>query len=254
MPPVPPLPASLSLVIPCYNEATRVPLMMGGLDNFLNAHDKSVEVIIVDDGSRDDTHAIIEAHPVFQTNQSRMRVVRQANTGKGGALANGVSVAGGDYILTLDADMATPPAELHNWLNLLDGNWPADTVLIGSREHTKSVIRKEGDRKLAGNIFNQVIRAATPLKRLRDTQCGFKLYPGPAARAIFAKLRTPGWAHDVEILWRAQNAGLDIREMPITWRAVEGSKINVVADGIRMFREVLSIRGLLRRENKKASS
>jgi dolichyl-phosphate beta-glucosyltransferase len=100
-----------------------------------------------------------------------------------------------------------------------------------------------GYRKFVGNIFNFIIRNMVGL-RISDTQCGFKLYPKEAAKQLFAKLQTMGWAHDVELLKRANLLGYAIIEMPITWNAIEGSKINVLSDSWNMFWEVVKIRGM----------
>jgi dolichyl-phosphate beta-glucosyltransferase len=96
------------------------------------------------------------------------------------------------------------------------------------------------NRKTVGHIFNAIVKLLTPL-RIQDTQCGFKLYPVKWASTIFKDLETNGWAHDVEILYKAHLLGLQIKEMPIEWHAIEGSKINVLVDGAKMFFEVLRI-------------
>ncbi len=240
--------SSLSLVIPCYNEAARVPLLVAGLEDFCHRWEGPLEIFLVDDGSADTTATALQAAvSTLASKLVRVEVVRQSNTGKGGALRTGVLRTTTDLVLTLDADMAAPPTELLAWFRREGGALRGGTVYIGSREHADSVIRDRGSRKLAGNIFNRVVRILTPLQ-VEDTQCGFKLFPGPSARALFSDLRTSGWAHDVELLWRAQNAGLAVRPMPISWSAVDGSKIHVFRDAVRMVREVLKISAILRRE------
>ncbi len=136
--------------------------------------------------------------------------------------------------------MASPPEELIKWLDLLHGSFAPNTIYIGSREHKDSVITKQGDRKLAGNIFNFIVRFLSPLK-IRDTQCGFKLYPADIAKEIFGTLQTYGWAHDVEILYKADLDKVAIVEMPLTWNAIEGSKISLVRDGFNMMKEIIVI-------------
>ena len=237
----------LTLVIPCYNESARIPLLAAGLRTFLAQWPSALEIVLVDDGSTDDTAALL-AVLVKNLVGASARVISQANTGKGGALRAGVLQSSGNWILTLDADMASPPTELFTWFGK-DGLSAAepDGIYIGSREHPESVIRKEGDRKLAGNIFNTIVRMLTPL-RLHDTQCGFKLYPGPAARLLFEPLHTMGWAHDVEVLYRAQRHGLRLHAMPLTWTAVDGSKISLLRDATNMLLEVFAIARRVRRE------
>jgi len=146
--------------------------------------------------------------------------------------------------------MATPPEELIKWLGMMGGQPKPDTIYIGSREHKDSIIKKQGDRKLAGNIFNFIVRMISPLK-IRDTQCGFKLYPADVAKELFGSLRDYGWAHDVEILYKAYLDNVNIVEMPLIWNAIEGSKINVITDGFNMMREILVIVARTRLQHKK---
>lgn len=245
-------PIRLSLVIPCYNESERIGLMYKGVESFIGQWPGWLEIIIVNDGSKDDTQKLLKEHPVYEAHKDIITILSQDNTGKGGALRNGVLKAQGDLVLTLDADMAAPPSELLKWMDML--NWQPDpqTIYIGSREHKDSIIQKQGNRKVAGNIFNLVVRVLTPLK-MRDTQCGFKLYPAKPARKYFGSLQTYGWAHDVELLYRAKLDKMKIVEMPLEWNAIEGSKIRVLRDGVNMLVETLSIVAKTKRSFNKES-
>jgi dolichyl-phosphate beta-glucosyltransferase len=234
------IPVDLTLVVPCYNESDRINLLYDGLDSFIKKWKNFLEIIIINDGSKDNTETLLHQHEVYKRHKDIISIYTQANTGKGGALKNGVMRAKGNFILTLDADMASPPTELIKWLDLLHGRFAPNTIYIGSREHKDSVITKQGDRKLAGNIFNFIVRLLSPLK-IRDTQCGFKLYPADEAKKIFSTLQTYGWAHDVELLYKAYLDKVNIVEMPLTWNAIEGSKIVLVRDGFNMMREILVI-------------
>lgn len=233
-------PILLTLVIPCYNESDRIDLMFAGISSFVQSWNETLEIIIVNDGSKDNTEALLRNHPIYLQNQNLITITSQQNTGKGGALRNGVLKGRGQLILTLDADMATSPLEVINWQRLL-GQFDDKTIYIGSREHNRSVIRNETrKRKLAGNVFNLIVRSLTRLK-LQDTQCGFKLYPGTVAKELFQDLKTYGWAHDVELLYKAHLNKIEIVEMPIEWTAIEGSKIRLFSDAVKMFSEVLTI-------------
>lgn len=239
-------PIQLSLVIPCYNESDRIGLLYEGLRSFIEKWNNPAyrtgrpEIIIINDGSKDNTETLLHEHEVYKQHKNIISIYSQANTGKGGALKNGVLRATGKYILTLDADMATPPEELIKWLDLMHGKPAPNTIYIGSREHKDSIIKKQGDRKLAGNIFNFIVRLLTPLKA-KDTQCGFKLYPADVAKELFSGLQTYGWAHDVELLYKAYLDKVKIVEMPLAWNAIEGSKINLVSDGFNMLKEIIII-------------
>ncbi len=243
------MPIRLSLVIPCYNESGRIELMYKGIADFISQWKGGLEVIIVNDGSKDNTYQLLLEHPVFKANVDSIKIYTQDNTGKGGALRLGVLQATGDYILTLDADMASPPTELIKLMDKLGWSPMQDTIYIGSREHVDSIIHKQGDRKVAGNIFNLIVRALTPLK-IRDTQCGFKLYPSVLAKKYFSGLQTYGWAHDVEILYKAYLDKNKIVEMPLEWNAIDGSKIRLFKDGMNMIKEVLTIILKTKRQHK----
>ena len=235
---------SISLIIPCYNEADRMDLMFDGIAAFVEQWQGDSEIILVDDGSNDGSDVLFRNHAIYQRLQKEHGIVllQQQNTGKGGALKLGAANATNDFILTLDADMATSPVQLMQWLALKQ-TFRLDEVLIGSRELTQSVIHEALIRKWIGNLFNYLIRTAVDLP-FRDTQCGFKLYPSFIAKDVFAQLNTLGWSHDVEILIRVRKLGYSVTEMPVHWTAVKGSKIKVLRDSWVMFWEVVKIRQL----------
>ena len=231
---------AISLVIPCFNEAERLAGMVQALVEFTQKWPAETEIIIVDDGSTDDWEVKLQAFPAMATIREHVQILRQANTGKGGALKYGVSVAKHPFILTLDADMAASPLDLFRWIDLRHG-FSTKEILIGSRELPGSKVIDSPKRRFVGRVFNRIIRIITGLP-YRDTQCGFKLYPASAAKSIFAALQTPGWAHDVEILLRANRAGYAVVQMPLTWKAVDGSKIDVQRDSLRMLKELIRIK------------
>lgn len=238
---------NLSHVIPCYNESGRIELLYNGLESFVKQWPARFEIVIVNDGSKDDTWQKLQAHPFYKQHASNIKLINQENTGKGGALKHGVAQASGNFILTLDADMAAQPTEMIKWMDML--GWKPDerTIYIGSREHKASTIINEAfKRKLAGNVFNFIVRSLTPLK-VNDSQCGFKLYSNRVGKQLFSELETNGWAHDVELLYRGQMHGMFIKEMPLTWEAIEGSKIRLLKDSIAMFNEILNISKKIKR-------
>jgi len=235
--PTPAFDGKVSLVIPCYNESQRVPLLVNALKKFDQKWKGEYETIIIDDGSSDDTVKKIQ-----DANLPHCEVLSlKENAGKGAALQRGVAMATGTHILTLDADMATAPLEIANWLRQLsDKTFSDNEILIGSREHPDSEIRGEPTRRLMGIVFNFIIQLFTSLK-LKDTQCGFKLYPAAIAKKLFKDLRVKGWAHDVELLYKADLQGVPIRSMPVTWKDVEGTKISPLRDSFKMFFQTLFI-------------
>ncbi len=230
----------ISLVIPCYNESSRVANLFKTLKDFDRKWNGTFNVVLVDDGSSDDTAEQIEKF-IENTSVEAELVRLPENRGKGAALKAGVEKASGDYVLTLDADMATHPATLTKWLGLLpDKKFPKEEVLIGSREHEQSKVKGQPLRRLAGLIFNFIIQLFTNIN-LPDTQCGFKLYPAAAAKKLFGQLKTAGWAHDVELLYRAKLSGLGVLSMPVKWTHQDDSKIALFSDSIRMFWQTVKI-------------
>ena len=226
----------LSLVIPCYNEINRIQHLVNALKIFDSSWYNTYEVIVVDDGSSDGTAAKIqEVLPSVLAKAERVEVLKlEKNQGKGGALQAGIKQATGDFILTLDADMATKPTLLKRWLQLLPNNeFRDDQILIGSREHKDSEVEAKSDRKILGRVFNVLTQLTTSLN-FKDTQCGFKLYPAAIAKTLFAELSSKGWSHDVEILYKAKLNDIGIESMPVKWQHVDGEKINVGSDGMKM--------------------
>jgi glycosyltransferase involved in cell wall biosynthesis/tetratricopeptide (TPR) repeat protein len=232
---------TITLIIPCYNESTRLPQMFKGLQEFDNLWGQDYNIILVDDGSTDSTPELIAKDDFFNRlkDKNKIQLIRlPKNSGKGFALKTGVEAATGTHVLTLDADMSTRPSELINWLKLNNGILPDNEILIASRELDTSKIKEKQGRKILGEVFNLLVRFFTPLNN-RDTQCGFKLYPTPIAKKLFSQLKTSGWSHDVEILYNAYLSGISIKDMPVTWIVMDGSKINPVKDSFRMFAQLL---------------
>ncbi len=226
----------VTLVIPCYNEENRVDLLVNGIRKFDKQWGRSYELLIVDDGSSDGTVTAIQSKlDGLLANASNFEIIAlEKNQGKGNALKAGVAKATGDFILTLDADMAAEPLELKKWLaKLPEQRFPENEILIASRQHKDSKVDAQMSRKIVGNLFNFIIQLFTSLTN-KDTQCGFKLYPAAIAKELFANLKVAGWAHDIELLYKGKLNGATVRSMPIAWKHVEDSKISVWKDGIMM--------------------
>lgn len=235
--------AKLSLIIPCYNEEQRIPQMVSGLQEFVKSGIMPHEIIVVDDGSTDGTLSALKNNEFInsQVTANHLHIIHlEKNEGKGAALKKGVKEASGDFILTLDADMSAKPAEIEKWLSLHGNKLPENEVWIASREHPDSVIKEVETRRWTGRMFNFIVRLLTPLRQ-RDTQCGFKLYPADVAKKLFALQQSAGWAHDVEILYRARQNDFAIVDMPVKWEAQTGSKISLLKDSLPMFLSVLLV-------------
>jgi dolichyl-phosphate beta-glucosyltransferase len=228
----------LSVVIPAYNEERRLPTTLESVHAFLREHYQEFEVIIVDDGSGDQTNDVVDA---FAKHHEGIRLITYApNQGKGYAIRTGVMQATGDLILIDDADGSSPIAEvLHLQQAIADG---AD-VAIGSRNKPDPdrVVVADLHRKYIGNTFNVIVQTLL-LPGIYDTQCGFKLFKRNVAHDIFRVSELNGFAFDVEILYIAKLRNYKIAELAINWTNVAGSKVNVVMDSMGMFFQVLSIR------------
>lgn len=233
----------VSLVIPCYNEAKRIHILTAALKELELHHTFDFEVLVVDDGSTDTTVSQLGADAFLNelTEKGKFRlIVSLANGGKGAALRQGVLAAKGDYILTLDADMSTHPLQLEKWRDSLGGTFNTKEILIGSRPHPESKLQEKPSRKFIGIIFNFYVRMFSELT-VKDSQCGFKLYPADIAKKLFDTMKVMGWAHDVEILYKAQLLGYKITEMPVVWDVRDNSKVSVIRDSVKMFIQILKI-------------
>lgn len=228
----------LSLIIPLYNEVERFPRMVKVLRQFEQQWKNPYEVLLINDGSKDDTLKLLQeefgAMPSKEQLVTYIIIDQQPNAGKGHALKKGIAEATGDHLLTLDADMACSPKTLLNWLNYLpEKTFEEDTIYIGSREHQDSVIDANGKRRLLGRLFNGWVQLLTGSNSY-DTQCGFKLYPRALGKWLFEQMAVKGWAHDVELIHNAGLYNVPVVEMPVQWEEVEDSKVSVWSDGIKM--------------------
>lgn len=227
----------VSIVVPAYNEAARIGDSLEKIGAFMQQSPFSMELIVVDDGSSDATPQIVDQSPI-----QRLQLLRSSqNHGKGYAVREGVLAAAGEYVLFTDADLSAPIEELGELLDvaLKEG---AD-IVIGSRGLDRSYIEKHQARfrELGGMLFNAMVQLILGL-RLHDTQCGFKLFERRRSRRIFELQTRFRFGFDPELLFLAKRYGLSIREVPVRWRHAEGSKVNFLRDGVRMFVDLLGIR------------
>lgn len=222
-----------SVVIPAFNEARRLPPYLAEIVTYFEGRNDGYEIIVSDDGSTDGTADAVTrlaaGHPVRVLGGGR-------NEGKGAAVRRGMLAAGGEYRLFADADGATPILELKRLEAVLTAG--AD-VAIGSRARldlSVSVVARP-HRVLAGRLFSWTV-ARLGLPGLRDTQCGFKAFTAKAAGELFPRLRTRGFAFDVELLLLARAAGYRVAEVSVNWTDQPGSKVRVMANGPRMLWEI----------------
>jgi dolichyl-phosphate beta-glucosyltransferase len=228
----------LSVVVPCYNEEQRLPRTIEQIEEYLDGHGISYELILVDDGSSDGTRRVMD---VAAARNRNVRVQALAvNRGKGRALAEGVKLSRGDEVLVTDADLSTPIEELEK----LEAALAAGAgVAIGSRavKGSRVELAQPVYRVLMGKVFNLIVQVVL-LPGIWDTQCGFKLFRGDIARDVFAGLTTDGFGYDPEVLYRAKKRGVRIAEVPVVWRNSAPTKVSPIRSSLDMFRHVVRIR------------
>ena len=228
----------LSVIVPAYNESSRLPATLVRLRDFLDDAGEPYQVIVVDDGSVDDTATVVEAATAGWPELCLIRL--PGNQGKGAAVRAGMLAATGAVRLFSDADMSAPIEELPK---LREHLGPACQVVIGSRAMAGSVIEthQPGRREMMGRTYNRLLQLVA-LPGLNDTQCGFKLFTADAAEACFGPLRTLRFGFDAEVLLRARRIGLGIAEVPVHWGHREDSRVNAMRDSLRTLYELMVLR------------
>jgi dolichyl-phosphate beta-glucosyltransferase len=228
----------LSIVIPAYNEETRLPKMLLAAYEYLHARGVEYEMLVVDDGSSDDTAKVVKQ---FEQLTPCVRLLTYpTNRGKGYAVRFGVLNARGRLILFDDADGATPIEEIER----LEAAIAAGAqIAIGSRalDSLETGVRTVWYRRLLGRVFNAMVNIVV-LPGIADTQCGFKLFVRPAAKFIFKRQRAERFSFDVEVLYLARKAGFRIAEVAVNWHNVPGSKVNLIKDSMKMAVDILRFR------------
>jgi dolichyl-phosphate beta-glucosyltransferase len=224
---------ALSLIFPCYNEAERLPQTLAAYLARLPREPGAVEVLVIDDGSTDQTFAVARA---IAARDDRVRVIRsQPNHGKGYGVRTGVLQANGELIVFTDADGSYGPGEVARVTAAL-----ADApVAIGSRPVGWAT--GPPARRLASRLFNRAIRALLGLP-FADTQCGLKGFRRQAALEVFGRSRLDGFAFDVEVLFLARRLGLRVGEVPVRAEERDGSRVQLVVDALGMLGDVLRVR------------
>jgi len=234
------------VVIPAYNEAQRLPAYLSEVVAYFDGRGEPYEAIVVDDGSADETAArVLEAQSIHPA----VTLHRLAeNRGKGFAVRAGMRAARGDLRLMADADGATPIAEVKRLEAVIQAG--AD-LAVGSRALPDPSVRREVQihRKVSGEIFNFFARCMG-VGNVTDTQCGFKLFRGAVAEALFGELETTGFGFDVELLMLARRRRYRVIEVAINWADQPGSKVEVLRDGPRMLAQIVRARIRLARRGR----
>src|ERR1700728_314856 len=227
-----------SIVIPAYNEGARLRATLEKVLAYVRQQGWDAEVIVVNDGSRDNTAEIVRE---FSEKDSLVRLVENpGNRGKGYSVRNGMLKARGEVVVFSDADLSSPIEEMPK---LLDALARGADIAIGSRwlRAELQTQRQSLHRQLFGRIFNLMLRVTLGLQ-FADTQCGFKALTRRAAQTILPLQRIERWGFDPEILFLARQFGFRVVEVPVRWGHSGGTRINPLMDGARMFEEMLRVR------------
>ncbi len=237
----------LSVVVPAYNEERRLPQTLARVHAYFAKLNYPTEILIVDDGSTDQTGEVVDA---FAETHPTVRLIRNDHRGKGYTVRTGMLAARGHIVLFSDADLSTPIEDVEKLLPWFERGYD---IVIGSREGSGAQrIKEPFYRHLMGRVFNFIVRLLT-VRGIEDTQCGFKAFRDEVAHDIFSRVQLYGeaaqrikngmvTAFDVEVLFIATKSGYRIKEVPVQWRYGTETKVNPLKDSWRNFRDVLAVR------------
>lgn len=223
--------ALLSIAIPCYNEAKRLPAKLKSYLAYLEKYVPDYEVILVDDGSTDNTFSVLNA--LAKDNHKIKAIHFGKNRGRGFGMKTAVLAASGRYILETDADLPVSPDHILEFIDFLDHH-PKYDLVIGSREHPRSgfIAQQPLVRIFAGKVFH-VIFSFFFGSQFKDVMCGFKMFRHNAAKEIFKYVYDEKYLAAGEIIFVSNKFGYKIKDLPIIWEDGRGSKIRVIRDTIR---------------------
>jgi len=227
----------LSIIVPSYNEELRLPASLDRIAAYVGASARQTEVLVVDDGSLDQTARVAAA---YADRIANLRVLQNGvNRGKGYSVRHGMLEAKGEVVLFTDADLSAPIEEADKLLAAI-GQYD---LAIGSRAMDRSLIKvhESAFREFAGIVFNKIVRVVLRLPFV-DTQCGFKAFRRERCRIIFEQQRIERFGFDPELLYLARHHGLRSVEIPVRWSHSPATKINMLRDSIQMFVDVFTIR------------
>ena len=236
-------PPFLSIVVPAYNEARRLPHTLDTLRDFFREFTRTFEILIVVERSADGTLEI--ASEAARQQENFLAMDNGPQRGKGHAVRSGMLRSRGAYVFYMDADLSVPLAEVTAFLAHFEAH-PELGVLLGNRQHARSRIvrRQSALREGMGKTFNRLLQTLG-LASLHDTQCGFKAFRRAAAQEIFSRQQIDGFAFDVEVLMLAERLKCKIADLPVEWRNSPDSRVRLVRDSLAMLRDMWRVRRLV---------
>jgi dolichyl-phosphate beta-glucosyltransferase len=234
-------PISISVILPCFNEAGNIQKNIGEICSYLDHNNKNFEIIAVNDGSTDNTLELLQKFKKTNLNVPLRIISKKRNSGKGGAVKIGILRSQGDIVMFMDADQAIPIQELTKFIEAVKAG---NDLVIASRFVGKIRIIKPvlWYRNIMEKVFRVLRMMIINNYDVQDTQCGFKAFTRAAAQQIFPLLTVKGWSFDVEVIFLAKKMGLKVKELPITLQNPQESHIRIVRDSISMFLDLIRIR------------
>lgn len=233
----------VSLVIPAYNEEKRIKRTLMQAHQYMKATFDSYEIIVVDDGSQDGTRALVEGLPV-----AGIKLIALEHRGKGHALRQGMLSASGDVVFFTDADLPYALTNISESLEIMNNKAEKVHAVIGARDlyREKSQRPYPLHRRILSRGYAMIVDAVLKLD-IPDTQCGFKGFRGDIVEELFSQLTIDGFGYDIELLYLMRKLGYVIYRLPVQVNHQEGSKVHLIRDSIRMFKDIIIVR---RRESK----
>jgi len=235
---------SLSIVFPLFNEEKRLSKLLQKIKKFLFKNELNIEFIFVDDGSTDESLKLLKNFKKTNLRKIKFKIISyKKNKGKGYALKKGVLKASNKWILTMDIDLSVAFSQINQWIKkeYITKNIG---IYFGSRLLKNSNVNSKKYRVYMGTIFNFILNILInkKFKKINDTQCGFKLYKSYFAKNIFRNIKENGYIHDVEILIISNKKKYTIKELPVNWIHMQGSKINIFKDSFKMFLDLFKLK------------
>lgn len=228
----------ISIVIPAFNEEKRLPVFLTSLVSYCKSDINRYEIIIIDDGSSDATYEEVEKFKAIFSGLHCIKLNR--NMGKGYAVKRGLLSCRGKVALFLDADGSVSPIEIKRNLHYFAEGYE---IVIGSRvlKSEEQIVKAKIYRKIIGICFNYFVHTFL-FKEVKDSQCGFKMFKKETIELLFSRMNINGFGFDIELLYLANKMGYKIKEVPVSWEHKNGGKVNLLADSIKMFFNILQIR------------
>ena len=229
---------SISIIIPAFNEGANIKRVIGTVFSFLKDNFSAFEIVVVDDGSTDNTAAVLKA--VISAGTPLTIVTNPVNKGKGRSVKRGVEEASKEYVLMSDADLSTPLKEVLKFFEYIDQGYD---IVIGSRAlpDSRLAVRQGFLRSSMGKTFNFILQRVL-FTGIKDTQCGFKLFKTAQARELFALQRVERFCFDAEVLFIAKRRGLRVKEAGVEWANRAESRVAIFRDSLGMFLDLFKIR------------